>query len=346
MTTALDTYFRQYQPALEAKMRELMPAIEGPWAGLFGMLRYHLGWANASFEPEEAAAGKQLRPVLCLLACEACGGNWHEALPAAVAVELAHNFSLIHDDIEDGDRVRRGRPTVWALWDQPQAINAGDAMFMVAELAILRLTALNAATALEAVKVFNRACLSLTQGQYLDIGFEQQDSVSVDEYLTMVEGKTAALLACTCELGALIATRAQHDTIRDRQRAQLRAFGWHLGMAFQMQDDVLGIWGDPRVTGKPASSDLARRKKSLPILHGLEHSAQLRTLLDQPPPLLPEVIAEATALLETTDSRGYTERAARQHHEQALEALAATTLMEPTAEALRALAEQLVGRTK
>ncbi len=339
--SSLEACFTRYLPALEAEMRAVVESPDPRHAALFGMLHYHLGWADAEFNPCCTETGKRIRPVLCLMSCEACGGDWQQALPAAAAVELLHNFSLIHDDIEDGDRTRRGRPTVWALWGEAQAINAGDALFALAQLALLRLAerGVPASTTVVAQTLFNRTCVALTGGQHLDLGFESRDSVTVADYLAMIEGKTAALVACACELGALVAIAP------DAQRAHLRAFGRHLGLAFQMRDDILGVWGDPALTGKPAGADVARRKKSLPILHGLEQSAALRALLAQ------ETLAEtdvrrATELLEESSSRAFAEGLAQEHHHQALAALEATNLQGPAAQALYDLAQALLNRER
>jgi geranylgeranyl diphosphate synthase type I len=196
-----------------------------------------------------------------------------------------------------------------------------------------------APTVVAALRLFNRTCLALTGGQYLDIGFEERDAVSVSEYLAMVEGKTAALIACACEMGALIAAAP------DTRCENLRTFGHHLGMAFQMHDDVLGIWGDPATTGKPVGADIARRKKTLPILHGLERSARLRALLAQGT-LSAADVRHATRLLEEMNSREYTEQLAGEHHAQALAALEEAGLYGSTAQALHELAQALLQRSQ
>jgi len=338
---SLQTFFDRYLPPLEAEMRAVVQTADSRHAGLFGMLRYHMGWADAAFNPCQARTGKRVRPVLCLLACETCGGQWEQALPAATAIELLHNFSLIHDDIEDRDETRRSRPTVWALWGEAQGINAGDTLFTLAQLALLRLSerTVPATTIVAALRLLNHACLALTGGQYLDIGFESRDSVSTADYLAMIEGKTAALVACACEIGALIAAAP------DAQREHLRTFGYHLGLAFQMRDDVLGIWGDPTVTGKPGGTDIARRKKSLPILRGLEQSTELRALLARET-LSAANVHYATRLLEETNSREYVEQLARKHHAQALVALEEANLQGSSAQALHELAHVLLSRER
>jgi geranylgeranyl diphosphate synthase type I len=337
----IETFLDRYLPPLEAEMRAVVQSAGPRTRGLFDMLRYHLGWADAAFRPCQTQTGKRVRPVLCLLACEACGGLWEQALPAGAAIELMHNFSLIHDDIEDRDETRRGRPTVWALWGEAQGINAGDTLFALAQLALLRLSerAVPATMVVAALRLFNQTCLALTGGQYLDIGFEGRDSVSTSEYLAMIEGKTAALMSCTCQMGALIAAAP------DTQREHLRAFGHHLGMAFQMRDDVLGIWGDPAITGKPVGADIARRKKSLPILHGLERSTELRVLLAQHT-LSAADVRHATRLLGETNSREYTERLAQEHHAETLAALEEANLQGPAAQALYELAQALLNRER
>jgi geranylgeranyl diphosphate synthase type I len=340
-TVSPNTFFDRYLPPLEAEMRDVFRVADPRHDGLLGMLRYHLGWADAAFNPCQARTGKRVRPVLCLLSCEACGGDWERALPAGAAVELMHNFTLIHDDIEDQDETRRGRPTVWTLWGEAQGINAGDALFALAHLALLRLSerGVPAATVVTALRLFNRTELILTTGQYLDIGFENRDSVSIAEYLGMIEAKTGALVACACEMGALVAAAS------DFQREHLHSFGLHLGLAFQMRDDILGVWGDPAVTGKPAGADIVRRKKSLPILHGLEQSAELCALMAQDP-LSAADVQHATELLEETNSREYTEQMAREHHVQALAALEEASLQGLAAQALHALAQMLLNREK
>jgi geranylgeranyl diphosphate synthase type I len=340
-TALLPTYFSRYVPPLEAEMQALVKASDLRHADFFGMMRYHLGWADADFNLCQASAGKRVRPVLCFLCCEACGGNWEQALPAGAAIEIMHNFTLIHDDIEDRDETRRGRPTVWALWGDAHAINVGDAMFALSNLALLLLAerGVPASTVIAACCLFNITQLALTGGQYLDIGFESRDHVSVEDYIAMIEGKTAALAACSCQMGALVADASE---IRCES---LREFGRHLGLTFQMRDDVLGIWGDPALTGKPAGADIARRKKSLPILHGLERSDDLRRLLKQEE-LSASDVSRATELLEQVGSREYAEGLAQEHHGLALAALESAALEGPAAQALYELEQTLLNREK
>ena len=333
--------FARYLPALEEELRWAITSLEDGPELLYGMLRYHLGWVDAEFRPAEFNGGKRLRPIFLLLACEAQGGDWYQALPAAAAVELLHNFSLIHDDIEDQDPQRHGRPTLWTIWGEAQAINAGDALFALAYRAILSLDSVNLTPdqVLQAVNRYTNTVLQLTVGQCLDLSFENETIVDEAAYLRMISGKTAALLGLACELGGLVAGAPPAPT------SALRAFGSALGMAFQIQDDLLGLWGDPERTGKPVGSDLRHRKKTLPIGHGLTRSPALQALLAQPE-LDDGTVQEALIHLEAAGSRTYTQSKVVEYHAEALQALARSGGTGEAQEALTALAEQLLHRVK
>lgn len=329
----------RYREALDNKMQHVLNGAEEP-ALLYGMLRYHLGWADRDFNPARVNSGKRVRPILLLLANEAQGGEWRRALPAAAAVELLHNFTLIHDDIEDRDERRRGRPTLWTLWSVPQAINAGDALFTLAYRAMLTLTTRDVppARVITALERFTETTLHITEGQCYDLDFEERHTVTEATYLTMIGGKTAALIGLACELGGIVAGASP------ARQAALRGFGEALGMAFQMEDDLLGLWGDPERTGKPVGSDLLKHKKTLPILHGMQADDQLKAqLLD--PDFGEQDVQDALTRLVAAGSRAYTEAKARAYHEQALAALERSAGMGEAQTALRALAEKLLGRS-
>ena len=255
----------RYDPAVTA---ELHRALDGKTNPPYTPMRYHFGWEDESGRSIEARKGKLLRPALCLLACEALGGAWQEALPAAAALELLHNFTLIHDDVEDASEQRHGRRTIWSVWGEAQAINTGDGMFALAYATLLRLSALghDSDRVLKAVQMLDTATLLLCEGQHRDLASTNAHRLSTQGYLDMIEGKTAALLATSCGLGAMLggATDEDIDAISD--------FGRCTGLAFQIQDDVLGIWGDAAETGKPASDDLIAGKQSYPVVFALEHS--------------------------------------------------------------------------
>lgn len=263
----LPAAFLRYRAEIDAELRSILDEFQSP---LYDMLRYHLGWLDEQGNVQSGYAGKALRPTLCLLASEATGGVYQQALPAAAALEFVHNFSLIHDDVQDNDRERRHRPTLWMIWGKPQAINAGTAMRILANLAITHLAqhGVPIEKQLRAQRLLDETSLSLIEGQYLDISFESRLDVGVADYMGMIEKKTAALIACSLELGALLGTNDE------RVVRAFRNFGRNLGIAFQIRDDVLGIWGDSEKTGKPVGSDIRRRKKSLPILYAWEKAGE------------------------------------------------------------------------
>lgn len=250
-------------PAIEDGLRQaVFGQVSDDYAPLRAMLAYHLGWEGEGAGAD--AQGKRIRPLLVLLSCAAAGGEWRRALPAATAVELVHNFSLIHDDIQDGSELRRGRATVWVKWGMAQAINAGDLMFILAHLTLLELDAsCGAAITLQASRLLHQSCVRLTQGQYLDLHNETVALPTIEDYWFMVGGKTASLMGCCTELGALAAG------VSDERRQAFKDYGYNLGLAFQVLDDWLGIWGDRLQTGKSIESDLASGKKTLPVLYAL-----------------------------------------------------------------------------
>jgi len=263
---SLDPFAASHLPSIETTMQDALARARLPATEeLYSMMAYHMGWLGEGAGPQ--AQGKRVRPLLVLLsfgAVHQAEPDWAAALPAAAAVELLHNFSLIHDDIQDNSPLRRGRPTLWQKWGIAQAINAGDAMFTLAFNVLLDLsTTRSPEIGIDAQQILQTTCMALTQGQYLDISFESRTTVTMEQYWAMIGGKTAALLAACTELGALIGGAAP------TRRAAFKEFGRSLGLAFQVQDDILGIWGNEEQTGKSAASDLAAGKKSLPVIFGL-----------------------------------------------------------------------------
>jgi geranylgeranyl diphosphate synthase type I len=321
----MPAFFGRYQAAIDQAMRtELRPHT----LPLYTTLRYYLGWVDTEGNYDPQPAGKRVRPTLCLLACEAAGGDPEDALPAAVSLEFVHNFSLVHDDIEDGDRTRRHRPTAWAVWGVPIAVDSGNAFLCAADLAVARLTEreIPAETALVAGHAIAEHYLRMVEGQYLDISFESRIDVSVAEYLGMIRRKTGALLECSVYAGAMIgSSRRRADTVVDG----LRAVGRELGYVFQIRDDVLGVWGGQE-TGKPVGADIERKKKSLPAIHALEHARgaagqEIRTAYRQ------ERIdgAHLERVLEIMDdlhTQDYCDSLARQHWQSAKSMLESSTL--------------------
>ncbi|MHB8577038.1 MAG: polyprenyl synthetase family protein [Dehalococcoidia bacterium] len=324
--------------------QELRDVLRGAEQHIYDMQRYHLGWQEADGSPAEAATGKLFRPAFLLLCCQAVGGDYERALPAAAAIELLHNFSLIHDDIEDESRLRHGRKTVWAEWGIANGINAGDSMFVMARLALHRLAARDYTpqTILNAFLMFDRACQRLCEGQDLDLGFESTAGVSMDEYLQMIAGKTGALIATSAAMGALLGDAAPHTVVAfDR-------FGRLVGRAFQIADDVLGVWGDEEKTGKPTGEDIRSRKKSFPIVHALEVAQALdrQRLLGiyGQASLSDDDIAIILDLFDRYGVRAAADRAAREATEHAITLLAEQKLASRAGDELEALARYVAER--
>jgi geranylgeranyl diphosphate synthase, type I len=233
------------------------------------MSAYHMGWITPDGDPAMADTGKRVRPALCLWACEAVGEPPECALPAAVAVELIHNFTLIHDDIQDGDEQRRHRPTVWSIWGMAQGINAGDGMLALA-LRTLLAAGPNPDRRMQAAHALSAAVVDVVEGQCLDLWLEGSPGASQATYLKLATAKTGALLGASLAAGAILGGASQ-EVVRNFDAA-----GRLLGLAFQIRDDWLGTWGDPEVTGKGRTGDLARRKLTYPVVAAYEVAAPPR----------------------------------------------------------------------
>jgi geranylgeranyl diphosphate synthase type I len=227
------------------------------------MAAYHMGWATSEGTPAAAATGKRVRPALCLWACEALGGDPEWALPGGIAVELIHNFTLIHDDIQDGDELRRHRPTVWSIWGAAQGINAGDGVFAHG-LRTLLAPGARAERRMRAAHVLSSAVVEVVEGQCLDLSLEGCASAGQPAYLRLATSKTGALIGASLAMGAILSGASRSVAQR------FDAAGRLLGLAFQIRDDWLGTWGDPEVTGKGHQTDLQRRKLTYPIVAAYE----------------------------------------------------------------------------
>jgi geranylgeranyl diphosphate synthase type I len=298
------------RPILQAAITELSPPL-GRMAG------YHFGWWDAAGTVTGDRHGNALRAALTLGAATACGDSPAAAVPAAAAIELLHGFTLLHDDVMDEGPTRRGRPAVWRVWGVGNAILAGDALYALA-FKVLR-EYLPVAVAHEAIGRLTAASLELCQGQYEDCAFEQRSRVTLDEYLRMAVSKTAALMGCACAVGALCAD-ADPGTVSAMDR-----FGRELGLVFQFVDDIIGIWGDPSVTGKPVGNDLQRRKYTLPVVAAMSSdggaAVELASLYNSPGQMTPADVIRAAALVEAAGGRHVAEQYADERLAAAIDAL-------------------------
>lgn len=333
----LEQYSNLMLPAIENELRGIVNTPSKPgFEGLYQMLVYHMGWDDQ--EHITSQGGKRIRPLIVLLCTVAVGGDWRKSLPAAASVELIHNFSLIHDDIQDNSELRRGRKTVWKIWGIPQAINAGDSMFTLAQTSVLNLRkALPLETTIQVSNKLQEACLRLTEGQYLDMSYENKSEMDIESYWNMIEGKTASLLAAACEIGGLCGNAGQKNC------NSLRDFGRYLGLAFQVHDDLLGIWGDSLVTGKSAESDLVMRKKTLPVVYGLEQNGEFARRWKQGR-IRPEMVSHFVRMLENEGAKEYTKKRSDELTGLALEALKNVKPSREAGTALETLAHRLLVR--
>lgn len=321
---------QRYSQGLDTSMRQIVGIVPDDIQDMAVMIRYPLGWVDEHNQPYAGTTGKRIRPIFLLLCNEAAGGDWHQALYAATAVELLHNFSLIHDDIQDNSSVRHNRPTVWKIWGRANAINAGDILFSLSFAALHKLTdtGIEPTNLLKLWDIFNRTNLELTRGQHLDMQFENRDSVSVDEYVSMISGKSAALLAACAQMGAQIATTD------DAMSSRYAEFALNMGIAFQIRDDILGIWGDPDIIGKSTATDIVSRKKSLPVLYGLSKNSDLKSIYQQES-LSADDVEKAVALLETCGARDYAHTIEADYYNKAVESLGQANPKGRAAEELR-----------
>ncbi|HZD80835.1 MAG TPA: polyprenyl synthetase family protein [Actinomycetota bacterium] len=319
------------EPALRACVDRLSPEIRR-------VVGYHLGLADADGTPTGSLTGKAVRPALAFLSAEAAGAPAEVGLPGAVAVELIHNFSLLHDDVMDRDRERRHRPTAWTLFGVGAAITAGDALQTQAHELLLdppTPARVRAASALAS------ATAKMIVGQAQDLSFESRLDVSPEESRRMCANKTGALLSCAASIGAILA-EAPAPTVR-----ALSEFGLHLGLAYQAIDDILGIWGRPEITGKPVANDLREHKKSLPVAEALSFGGPASDRLHE---LLSDgsvndgALQEAMGLLEGIGARPMAEREADREIEAALGALDREGIQERVRERLSEIARFVTAR--
>ncbi len=291
------------------------PAVEALLQEFYGQMEYHLGWRDSDLTPARRGSGKMLRPTLLLLSADLAAG--HIGLgqaerqdllgrigPAAACLEFVHNFSLIHDDIEDGDEERHHRATVWKVWGIPQAINTGDGLFALARMGLWQLVdvGISAPVVIHLAALLDQVCLELCEGQHLDMRFEGRQDISEAMYLDMISRKTAALMAGATEFGACLGAPQATEL-----QAELARFGRALGIAFQLRDDLLGIWAAGQL-GKTDAGDLRRKKMSLPVIHAVQTAddtdrATLTRIMDTTGPTSEEDIGLALAILERTGAR-------------------------------------------
>ena len=316
-------------PLVDAELQRQVARLDQPRIQPFyEMVAYHMGWVKE--DGSSKLSGKRLRPLFLLLVNRACDGEWQNALPAAAAVELVHNFSLVHDDIQDHSFTRHGRSTVWNKFGIPMGINVGDALFALSNQAVMDLSRNYAPEKVVRVaEILHKTCLDLTCGQFLDMSYQKRIDMAIEDYWPMIEGKTAALLSASTQIGAILAE------VDERTVEQYRIFGLNLGLAFQVQDDIIGVWGNEALTGKSAASDLLEGKNSLPVLYGIHQGGKFANRW-KASGIRPEEVVEIAQMLKEEGAYDYARQEAARLTDLAMEGL---NNAKPQGEAGAALAE-------
>jgi len=312
---------------------------------LYLPIKYALGIINLDQSKTTNRPGKSLRPLLCVLTYSASGIDYSDFIESSLSLEYIHNFSLIHDDIQDNDDFRHNKPTVWKEWGKAKALTAGNALNNLAYLKLTRdETKLSKNQLTQISEILNYATLEMIEGQYLDIHFETEKNITENQYLNMISKKTGALIRASIEIGAIIGNHNSKDI------EILNQFGTSLGYLFQITDDILGIWGDSSKTGKPVGSDIINRKKSLPIIHCINElpnnsfiqfdniysrdkheTNDVETILD---------------FLNKTNTRFYTYRLAVKYYESCIFYLNQTSITQDQLNPLKLIIKNLVSREK
>ena len=312
--------FRRYRKPIVNAMRSYLSMDD---ISVYDKLRYYMGWVDIDGTPCVAVEGKALRPTLCLFACKATGGNIKEAIPAAVALEFLHNFSLIHDDIQDCDETRHHRPTMWKVWGIPKALVAGNILRIIADRCLEDLVdkeGIKKGQAIYVMGLLTEAYLEMIEGQYLDLWYEGRPDIKIADYLKMISHKTGALIRCALNLGASIGT-CNTETVE-----AFRSFGKSLGYIFQIRDDMLGVWGDESATGKPVGADVRRKKNSLPVVYAMSHTEGednrlLMEIYSQEGLLNDRNVSVVLDLMDGINTREYAQNLAEKYGNRAIEAI-------------------------
>ncbi len=308
---------------------------------MYHMLRYFMGYSNDLKTPSEGKHGKRTRSALLLLTANMYGGAT-SALDLAAAIELFHNFTLVHDDIVDNDEMRRGQETVWKLWGVPHAINSGDAQLLLTSRALLNAAYTDSVHGTKAAQTLNNHFLEVCEGQYLD--FELTDkqvgdtSVTEERYFEMIRKKTAVLVGAATEAGGVAAECPEEDV------SVLYEYGEALGMAYQVKDDLVSVWSNTEETGKRAYGDVYERKKTYPVLYTLEHGnrEQLISLYTKKEELSDSEVGEVVQLFEEAGAKDATQRKLEEYVEQAKKCVTKLSIHDEDKEVLSSIVRKVV----
>ncbi|MDP6454633.1 MAG: polyprenyl synthetase family protein [SAR202 cluster bacterium] len=339
----LPQMFQRYRASISSSLRD---GLSQQHSDVYDMLRYYMGWVDENGRPHEAMEGKALRPTLCLFACEAVGGAVEMAMPSAIALEFIHNFSLIHDDIQDRDETRHNRKTLWAVWGDPKALVAGNVLRVVADECLHQLldSGLDYDRALSAGTLLTEAYLEMIEGQYLDLQFEGRHDIAMSDYLNMISRKTGALIRCSLNLGAVVGAREAGvgDAFKESGRA--------MGYVFQIIDDVLGVWGDEETTGKPVGADIRRKKNSYPVVYAMEmadhNDRRMLNEIYEKDELDDADVESVLAVMDRLNVKNHAQREAEKYADVAMEYLAPVELSSEARREVEDLAHFLLVRDR
>ena len=336
---SLPAVFDRHREEVGLALRDSLSVDDSP---IRRMLAYNMGWVDVDGAPTLATEGKALRPTLCLLACEATGGVTADAMPAAVALELVHNFSLIHDEIQDRDDVRRHRPTLWKVWGERKALVAGNVMRIIADMALWGHR--DRETALAVAGPITQATLEMIEGQYMDLHFEGRMDITMDDYLAMISRKTGALIRCSLVAGAA-AGSGDPCTIEAFEES-----GKAFGMVFQVRDDYLGVWGVEAATGKPVGADIRRKKNAFPFVYAMSRAERkdrdaLLEIYGQAE-IGDSDVAAVVEIMERVGARESAQELAAHHSGRAVEALRGIELAPEARREIEELAHFLLVRDR
>lgn len=337
------TMFQQYGAGIKKSLRD---NLSHQTLDVYDMLRYYMGWADEEGKPHDGMGGKALRPTLCLFACEAAGGNPAFAMPAAVALEFIHNFSLIHDDIQDRDVTRHNRKTLWAIWGDSKAMIAGNVLRVIADDCLHQMldSGLGYERCLLIADALTQAYLEMIEGQYLDLEYEGRRDISMSDYFNMISRKTGALIRCSFKLGGLVGARDRKVAIAFENS------GRALGYVFQIIDDVLGVWGIEKVTGKPVGADIRRKKNSYPLVCAHEiagfRDSQLLDQIYNKEELDDTDVASVLTVLNRLNIRDHALNRAKTFADQAIDSLCGIDMSSQARENLEELVHFLLVRDR
>lgn len=347
----LKTYNQTVEKEIDTFLKNGKAQKKGNVSDMYGMMRYFMGFTDEKFTGPKVYGGKRFRPALCLLLADLYGSEKGKsvALKGAASIELFHNFSLIHDDIVDKDPLRRGRPTVWKVWGADYALNTGDAQLVLSQTKALEACETDSKRGVEMSRFLLEKYLEVIEGQHLDFFLTAlkiaDERVNEKSHYEMIGKKTAVLI------GAAAATAGIACGKNENERALLWKFGYSLGMAYQLNDDIVSIWGEPEITGKISVNDLLEKKKTLPIIRTFatlpeKEKKEFEAVYDKDVSLNEQDLKKILSYLESTGAHDYARKQVLSHLKRAESAIAELSVSKEGRDILLNLSKMLLVEVK